>query len=165
MNDKKLKYTFYLLSAALLVILLLASREAGISCDEVLHYDHSVAVYNYFATHGKDQSALNTPVTNLKFYGQSYDNFVTIITNWFHIDDVYGFRHLMSAVAGWLTVLITALFAIWLSGYEAGIITIILFAVSPGFFGHSLNNLKDVPFALGYIRYGWETSEFCVQPL
>lgn len=160
MNEKKLKYIFYFLSALLLVILLQASRKAGISCDEVLHYDHSVSVYNYFATHGKDQSALNTPVTNLKFYGQLYDNIVTIITKWLRIDDVYVFRHLMSAIAGWLAVFVTALFAIWLSGYEAGIITIILFAVSPGFFGHSLNNLKDVPFALGYIAGLFLTLKF-----
>jgi tetratricopeptide (TPR) repeat protein len=151
MNEKWLRYIFYLLSAVLLVVLLVAQKEAGISCDEVLHYDHSVSVYNYFASRGQDQSALNTPVTNLKYYGQSYDNFVTIVTKWFGIDDVYGFRHIMSAIAGWLAMIVTALFAIWLSGYTAGMITLILFALSPTFFGHSLNNLKDIPFALGYI--------------
>ena len=55
----------------------------ALSCDEVLHYNHSVSVYNYFASHGEDQSALNTPVTNLKYYGQSYDNIVTILIKWF----------------------------------------------------------------------------------
>lgn len=151
MKEKWLRYIFYSSSAVLLVVLLAAQKDAGVSCDEVLHYNHSVAVYNYFASHGADQSALNTPVTNLKYYGQSYDNFVTIVTKWFGIDDVYGFRHIMSALAGWLAMLVTAFFAIWLSGYTAGIITLILFALSPTFFGHSLNNLKDIPFALGYI--------------
>ena len=75
MNETRLKYIFYCLSALLLVLMLSLSKNAGISCDEVLHYDHSVAVYNYFASHGKDQAALNTPVTNLKYYGQSYDNY------------------------------------------------------------------------------------------
>jgi len=151
MNEKWLRYIFYSSSAALLVILLVAQKDAGISCDEVLHYNHSVSVYNYFATHGADQSALNTPVTNLKYYGQSYDNFVTIVTKWLGIEDVYSFRHIMSTIAGWLAMIVTALFAIWLSGYSAGIITLILFALSPTFIGHSLNNLKDIPFALGYI--------------
>ena len=80
MNEKWLRYIFYLSAAVLLVVLLFAQKEAGISCDEVLHYNQSVSVYNYFATHGADQSSLNTPVTNLKYYGQSYDNFVTIVT-------------------------------------------------------------------------------------
>lgn len=151
MKESSLKKIFRVLSAILLLVMLITSRDAGVSCDEVLHYDHSVTVYNYFASHGVDQSALNTPVTNLKYYGQFYDNLVTFIARWFNIEDVYSFRHIMSSLAGWLTILVTSLFAIWLAGYQAGILTLILFALSPTFIGHSHNNLKDIPFALGYI--------------
>ena len=151
MKEKTLKYFFYILSAFLLIIMLLASRDAGISCDEILHYDQSVFVYNYFATHGADQSALNTPVTHLQYYGQSYDNVVTILTRWLKIDDVYGFRNLMSSLMGWLTIFITAIFAVWLKNYRSGLIVLFLFAVSPTFMGHAQNNLKDVPFAFAYI--------------
>ncbi|MCX6326667.1 MAG: tetratricopeptide repeat protein [Bacteroidia bacterium] len=160
MKVARLKYIFYFSSAILLFLMLLTSRDAGITCDEVLHYNHSVSVYNYFATHGNDQSALNTPITNLKYYGQSYDNLVTILINWFNIDDIYGFRHLMSSVAGWLVILLTALFAVWLAGYRAGILVLILFAVSPTFIGHTQNNLKDIPFALGYISSIFFTLKF-----
>jgi tetratricopeptide (TPR) repeat protein len=151
MKEIRSKYIFYLLSVLLLIFLLLTGREAGITCDEVLHYDHSVSVYNYFATHGADQSALNTPVTNLKYYGQSFDNLVTVFIKWFKIGDIYGFRHIMSSIAGWAVILFTAIFAVWLAGYRAGILVLILFAVSPTFIGHSHNNLKDIPFALGYV--------------
>ena len=150
MSEIRLKYIFNFSSAFLLVLMLLLSKNAGISCDEVLHYKQSVSVYNYFATHGEDLSALNTPVTNLKYYGQSYDNIVTILINWFKIDNVYGFRHLMSTIAGWLLIFVTALFAIWLADYKAGILVLILFIISPTFIGHTQNNLKDVPFALAY---------------
>jgi tetratricopeptide (TPR) repeat protein len=162
MKETRLKYIFYISSAILLFLMLLTSRDAGITCDEVLHYNQSVSVYNYFATHGEDQSALNTPVTNLKYYGQSYDNLVTILINWLNIEDVYGFRHLMSSVAGWLVILITALFAVWLAGYRAGILAMILFAISPTFIGHTQNNLKDIPFALGYIASIFFTLKFLV---
>lgn len=151
MGEKKLKYIFYFFSASLLLLMLIGSRKAGINCDEVLHYDHSVAVYNYFSSHGTDKSALNTPETHLRYYGQSYDNLVTILSIWLRIDDVYAFRHLMSSLAGWLTIVVTATFAIWLLGYGAGITVLLLFALSPAFLGHSQNNLKDVPFALAYI--------------
>ncbi len=151
MRKSLLQYFFFAAAASLLVLMLLASREAGINCDEVLHYNHSVAVYNYFATHGEDRSALNTPVTHLKYYGQAYDNLVTVLIKWFSIENIYGFRHFMSSIAGWLAIMITAFFAVWLSGYRTGILVIILFAVSPSFLGHSQNNLKDIPFALGYI--------------
>ncbi|MBK8882181.1 MAG: tetratricopeptide repeat protein [Bacteroidales bacterium] len=162
MKESFLKYLFCTLSGLLLVIMLLISKDAGITCDEVLHYDHSVSVYNYFASHGQDLSSLNTPVTNLKYYGQSYDNIVTILIRWFHIGNVYGFRHFMSSIAGWLTIIVTALFAVWLAGYRAGIIVIVLSAFSPVFIGHSQNNLKDIPFALGYISGIYLTIRFVI---
>ena len=151
MGEKRLKYIFLFCSALLLGLMLLMSRKAGVTCDEVLHYNQSVSVYNYYASLGRDQSALNTPVTHLQYYGQSYDNLVTILIRWFKIDDIYWFRHIMSTLAGWLAILITAFFAVWISGYGAGIIVLFLFAVSPTFLGHAQNNLKDIPFALGYI--------------
>ena len=160
MKEKAPKYSFWILSGLLLILLAGLSRNAGITCDEVLHYNHSISVYNYFASHGRDLSSLDTPESNLKYYGQSYDNLVTIITKWLNIDDVYAFRNFMSAIAGWLAIVVTGLFAIWLAGYGAGITVIVLFAVSPTFLGHSLNNLKDIPFALAYISALFFTLKF-----
>ncbi len=151
MNVRRLKYAFYALSLLLLIVMLLLSSRAGVSCDEVLHYNQSVAVYNYFSTGGADRSALETGDTHLKYYGQSFDNITTFLIKIFNIDNIYGFRHIMSTLAGWLVVMVSACLAVWLSGYEAGIIVILLFAVSPTFLGHAQNNLKDIPFALGFI--------------
>ena len=151
MNDRLLKITFFVLSFLILATLALISRDAGISGDEDLHLKQSEMVYNYFATGGEDKSAINTPETHLKYYGQSLDNFTTILAHWFHIDDIYGFRHVVCSITGWLTILLTALFAVYLAGYGAGIFVLLLFIVSPFFIGHSLNNLKDIPFALAYI--------------
>jgi tetratricopeptide (TPR) repeat protein len=151
MNGKRLKYLFWIAAVFLLVVLVIASRSAGTACDEIIHYNHSVEVYNYFASGGADQSALRDSEMNLKYYGQSYDNLVTILTRWLKIVDIYTFRNMMSAVMGWLTVLVTALFAISLSGYRTGVIVVFLFAVTPVFVGHSYNNLKDIPFAFAFI--------------
>jgi len=142
---------FEFVAGLLFIFMLLTTKEAGISGDEDLHYHQSVAVYNYFATHGADQSALNTPATHLKYYGQSFDNITTILIRWFKIDDIYTFRHQMNALAGWLCILLAAMLAVWLSGYGAGILTLFLFALSPSFLGHAQNNLKDIPFALAYL--------------
>jgi tetratricopeptide (TPR) repeat protein len=151
MGENKLKIIFWSLAFAMLVAMLLISRDAGISGDEEVHYRQSEMVYNYFSTCGKDQSSLNTPQTYLKYYGQSFDNLVTILIHWFGIEDIYTFRHLMCSFAGWLTILITALFAAYIAGYGAAILVLFLFAVSPTFLGHAQNNLKDIPFALAYI--------------
>jgi tetratricopeptide (TPR) repeat protein len=160
MKEPALKYIFFFIAAIILIFLLITSRDAGINCDEVLHYNHSLAVYDYFATHGRDQSALNTPDTHLKYYGQSFDNLVTVLIKWFDIEDAYTFRHLMSSFAGWLLILVTAFFVVWLAGYRAGIIALLLFAASPTFVGHAHNNLKDIPFALAYISGIFFTLKF-----
>ena len=151
MGENKLKIIFLALALAMLIAMLLISRDAGISGDEEVHYKHSEMVYNYFSTMGKDQASLDTPKTYLKYYGQSFDNLVTILIHWFGIEDIYSFRHLMCSLAGWLTILVTALFAAHLAGYGAAILVLLLFAVSPTFLGHAQNNLKDIPFALAYI--------------
>ena len=71
----------------------------------------------------------------LKYYGQSYDNIVTVLIKWFHIEDIYGFRHIMSPVAGWLTIIVTALFAVWLTGYRTGILVIYSLQFHPHLWG------------------------------
>lgn len=151
MVERKLKIVFIVLATAMLLAMLLISRDAGISGDEEVHYKHSEMVYKYFSTWGADQSSLHTPKTHLQYYGQTFDNLVTILIHWFGIDDIYGFRHLMCSLAGWLTIVVTALFAAYISGYGAAILVLLLFAISPVFMGHSQNNLKDIPFALAYI--------------
>jgi len=151
MTENNRKIIFYLLAAFMLFAMLVISRDAGISGDEEVHYKQSEMVYKYFSTLGKDQTSLDTPKTHLKYYGQTFDNLATGLTHLFGITDIYSFRHLMCSVSGWLTIVITALFAAYFSGYGAAILVLILFAVSPGFLGHAQNNLKDIPFALAYI--------------
>jgi len=151
MPEKKLKIIFIILAVILLVSMIRISRDAGISGDEEVHYQHSEMVYKYFSSLGKDQQSLDTPKTHLQYYGQAFDNLVTILIHWFDIEDIYSFRHLMCSIAGWLIILITALFAASFSGYGASILVLLLFAVSPNFLGHTQNNLKDIPFALAYI--------------
>jgi tetratricopeptide (TPR) repeat protein len=151
MSRNSQKYIFFISSALLLVIMIYLSRYAGISCDEVLHYRQSEAVYKFFTSGGTDRSALNTPDTHLQYYGQSFDNLTTFLIHWFRIEDIFRFRHIISALAGWAVIFLTALFAVWLSGYRTGIAVLFLFVISPTFMGHAMNNLKDIPFALGYI--------------
>ena len=160
MDDKRLKYIFYTVAGLLLLFMVKGGMDSGISGDEHLHYTQSVYVYDYFASLGKDTAALNTPHTHLKYYGQSFDNATTILIRWLNIDDIFLFRHIANSLAGWLTVIITALFAVWLAGYGAGILVILLFALSPTFLGHAQNNLKDIPFALSYISALFFTQRF-----
>ncbi|NPA37269.1 MAG: tetratricopeptide repeat protein [Chlorobi bacterium] len=146
-----MKHLSYLIWILLLGIFIRLSLDAGISGDEYLHLNHSYDVIEYFKTLGKDRAALHTPKTYLKYYGQSYDNAATLISEVFDIDDIFTLRHVMNAFAGWLIVVFTFLTAKKLAGKRAAVIAAILLVVSPRFLGHTFNNLKDIPFALGFI--------------
>jgi len=132
-------------------LLPILSLSAGISGDEPVHYEQAERVYQYFATHGRDTSAIHTPITFLKYYGQSIDNFSYLVNRTFGFQQPYTTRHIINALAGALTLLFTGLLAMELAGYGAGILAILFLILSPVFLGHSFNNLKDIPFALGYM--------------
>lgn len=145
------KYILIGLLACMAILMPILSLDAGISGDEEVHLKHAHKVINYFSSFGENKAAINTPVTNLKYYGQSFDNFTTLLAGFFQNQDIYTIRHICNSLAGWLCILFAALLSIHLSGYRAAIFTALLLAVSPRFIGHSFNNLKDIPFALGYI--------------
>lgn len=136
-------------------ILILSSLSAGISGDEPVHYQHAEYVNKYFSSGKTDLSALDTPITNLKYYGQVFDNISYAINSLLKTSSPYTVRHIMNALSGFVLILFAGLIAVALGGYRAGIITSILLLLSPRLFGHSLNNLKDIPFALGYVMAIW----------
>ncbi|NMB71864.1 MAG: tetratricopeptide repeat protein [Bacteroidales bacterium] len=142
---------FIALAALLFIIMPLLSLDAGISGDEDVNYVHAGYVYNFYKTLGKDTTCLNTPVTRLQYYGQSFDNFTFLFNKTFGIEHVYEWRHVFNSLTGWLAILFAGLTAAVLAGWRAGILTMVLMFLTPVFLGHSFNNPKDIPFALGYI--------------
>ena len=59
----------------ILPILVLRSLDFPVNVDEILHYGHAEKVIDWYQSGGEDQSCLHTPRSNLKYYGQSVDNF------------------------------------------------------------------------------------------
>lgn len=153
------KYQFSTLKIAFIVILFIQlllmlwmSQNVGISADESRHIQQAEKVYNYYKTHGEDKSALeNTGVDPMQYNGQSFDNLMYWITQKFEVENYIEMRHFFNALIGWLIILITGLLAKKIYGYEGAILAVLLLFISPRFLGHSLNNNKDIPFALGFI--------------
>ncbi len=146
-----LRKVFFILAVGIFVLLPILSIDAGISGDEPVHYQHAEYVYNYFSSGGEDQTALNTPKTYLKYYGQVVDNLSYLINTLINSQNPYLSRHILNALLGALLIIFSGLLAVQLAGYRAGILALIFIFLSPRILGHSYNNLKDIPFALGYI--------------
>ncbi|MCB8994352.1 MAG: hypothetical protein H6538_01960 [Bacteroidales bacterium] len=145
----RLIFTF--LSLLILVVLPLISYNAGISGDEEKHYAQAEKVYNYYASSGKDTSALSDEKFKLNYYGQSFDLFTYVVIKKFHIAHIYEARHMMNGAVGAIAIICSGLLARLLFGNIAGIFTLLLMFFSPGYLGHAMNNPLDIPFALGYI--------------
>ena len=134
------------------IILAFLAPRAAVNVDEQLHYPHAKQVVNWYFTGGDDASCLDTPVTNLKYYGQSVDNFTALINRVFNIEDEFLTRHFTGAFFFWLLLFFAGMIAFQLTGsFYASAITVISILAMPRLFGQAFGNLKDIPFATGYL--------------
>lgn len=125
------------------------SKDYGVTGDEYPDHQHTAYVLNYFAN--GDTTALYQPKTTLHLYGISMQVVAGAICRWFNIDNYYEARHVVCAFNGALGVLFVGLAGLRWGGGLCGLLSILLMFFTPRFFGHSMNNLKDIPFATGYI--------------
>ncbi len=147
-----------LLFAATLIVLFFlmswVSFDYGITGDELDQKIYGEKVLDYFLTLGKDTSCFHLKVgnkENLHLYGGLFNMTAAAAHRMFPSMDPYDVRHLLNAWTGWLTILFAGLLARWFNGWMTAWLAVLLLASWPMFFGHSMNNPKDVPFALGYV--------------
>lgn len=126
-----------------------ASQDYGVTGDEFVDHRHAGYVLDYF-TKG-DTTALYQPKTVLHLYGNSVQVVAAAICRWFDIDNYYETRHVIGGLVGATGILIAGLAGLRWGGGLCGLLTLLLMFFTPRFFGHSMNNLKDIPFAVGYV--------------
>lgn len=170
---------FTLLAIALVFLMPIMSRQAGISGDEITQYEYSRLTANYYqdligldiepvdslalkgqkmktlaSKASEDPAALATledPEKLMHLYGSSFDTFSTLIIRLLGTDDIYETRHMLNSLFGWLCMLFAALIVRRLSGSWAyAFLALLLLFFTPRLLGESFNNPKDVPFAAGY---------------
>ncbi len=133
------------------VTLAFLAPKAAVNVDEQLHYPHAKKVINWCFTGGEDISCLETPVTNLKYYGQSVDNFTALFNRIFNVENEFSTRHFTGAFFFWLLLLFAALISYQLTGsFWVAALTVFSMLAMPRLFGQAFGNLKDIPFAAGY---------------
>jgi len=134
------------------IILFLLAPKSAVNVDEQLHYPHAKNVVNWYFTGGEDTSCLNTPVTNLKYYGQSVDNFTALFNRIFEIENEFVVRHYTGAFFFWLMLVFAGIIGYQLSkNYWIAMLTVVTILFMPRLFGQAFGNLKDIPFATGYV--------------
>jgi len=152
---------FWCFIALLLPLFIVLSLDFPINIDEPLHYNHSKKVLEWYRTFGEKKKCLDTPWSNLKYYGQSVDNLTALINSGLTGIDEYKVRHITGAVFGWLFVLFTSLMAFEISGrFRTAILAGLALMLIPSVMGQYCNNLKDITFGAGYVFAIWSLIRF-----
>ena len=138
--------------AVMLVIMLWVSKDFGISGDEITQNTYGQKVYDYYASFGKNKSCLEPfgRITNAFYYGGFYD-LLCVTVNKFSPLDPFDTRHLIDALSGFFIIFFAVRLAKLFKGWDAALLVAWFLFLSPRFFGESMNNPKDVPFALGML--------------
>jgi hypothetical protein len=152
--DGLLKKVFWGIAAAGLIIMLFVAPHVGINGDDEFQVDYSEKLVAYYSTFGKDTAALYIEKGNMHYYGGFFDlvtGFINKAIGYTPADVAYHqVRHLFNAFMGFLAMLFIGLLARHIAGWRAGILAFLFAFFTPGFFGHSMLNPKDIPFAAGF---------------
>lgn len=147
-TDKQFRLATYVSLGMMLILMLVASKDFGITGDEFTQNTYGEKVYDYYASGGEDKSALS--FKNVYFYGGFFD-LLCVTVNKIVPGDEYNVRHFITAIFGFLIIVVAVSLARNYKNWAAALLTAWLLFLSPRFFGESMNNPKDVPFALGML--------------
>ena len=142
---------FWIIASIALVLMAIMSFSYGISGDEQDMAEYGKAALRFYTSFGADVSAFNMELDRdgvFKYYGAWFDVLAAIFNKILPFWE-YNTRHLLNAIVGWWAMVLIAFTAQLFMGWRSAIIAFILVFFSPIFFGHAMNNPKDIPFAMG----------------
>jgi hypothetical protein len=163
-NENIFKKLFIAFSVVSFLSMSILSFDFGVTGDEADMNAYGDAILNFYISGGNDTTCLNMPPIHdrdkiLKYYGGGFDFAVAMIKKISPLKE-YNTRHLLNAWVGFLAMLFAGLIAKRLAGWRAGLIVLVIIFFSPKFFGHSMNNPKDIPFAATFIFSIWAMFRF-----
>jgi tetratricopeptide (TPR) repeat protein len=152
-TDDVLKKIFWSLLGVIFILMLIWTPDYGINGDDVTQYNYGKSVWAYLSTFGGDKTAVTGRYleNTQTLYGGFVDGFSSMLISVFHPKDEFLLRHYWVMLFGFLGFVFTGLFAKEAGGWRAGILAIIFLFFTARYFGESMNNPKDIPFAATYI--------------
>jgi len=137
---------YRLFPLVLLPLMLILSRDFGVTWDEKTHQLYGERVFRFLAS-GQDDDWFR-PGPNLFIYlvGGLFDTLCVAAQRALG-GDPWQMRHALNAAFGWLGVFYVGRLGRLLAGPATGLVAMVLLALSPRYFGDAMNNPKDLPLA------------------
>lgn len=135
--------TFVVLAALLLPVMMLASFDFGVTWDEASRHQYGVRVWD-FVRGLQPRSSFRE--TGGHVYPGLFDTICAALDSWIPANRFVE-RHAVTAVFGWIGIVYCGRLTGRLFGPWAGVLGLVLLALSPRYFADSMNNPKDLPFA------------------
>lgn len=143
------KISFIIVAVIIAASMFCVCLDSGSSTaeDEYL-ISQGVQLDRYYSTLGKDTAILEN--TNPMYSG--WFNALTVsASKIFTGCEFRNVRHAMNSVMGFIAILFAGLLAKRCRNWRTGIFAMVLLALSPVFFGHSMFNIEDIPVATTFI--------------
>lgn len=150
-NAPLFRTSFVLLFFVALFLLPYFSFDYGITWDARRHNSYGYEMLKYFDTDGEDKTALSetSPTQEFRYYGEHFNVIAAWLNTYVKAWGEFETRHLLNALYGFLAMLFAAFAAKEIAGWRAAVVAFVFILLSPVFFGHSMNNPTDIPFAAG----------------
>lgn len=137
------RWIFVVLALLLLPIMIAASFDFGVTWDEGSRHDYGRRVLDFLRG---VRPRGDFRETGGHLYPGLFDTLCAALEPWVPVNR-WVLRHAITAVFGWVGIVYCGRLAGRLFGSWAGVLALVLLALSPRYFGHSMNNPKDLPFA------------------
>lgn len=156
-KDDGFKYAFFILMLALFFLMPYFSRNVGVSTREWQQNEYSEAVYRYY--HTGDETFRTMPQYVTK--GQTADVLLVSAAHALGFKNIFRIKHRLSALLGWLLILITGLFFAKSINWRGAFFCSLLLFCTPRFLGYTFGNFNDTLFALAFFFTLFQIWQFC----
>lgn len=159
-NSGFYRLLYFIFFGLAFIFMPMLSQDFGSTWDEKAHNDYSQLAYRYITTFGSDTAALAEPANSAeyirqayRFYGEQINTVSAFTYNWLGTG-VFETRHFINSLYGFLGLVFVSLIAFELASWRAAVLALLFMFFNPGWFGNSMNNPTDIPFALGFAFSG-----------
>src|ERR1700712_2835094 len=134
--------------AAVGLIASLTFRDYGLGWDDYTHAEYADLLLRMYGSGFKDPGALSC--AKLYMYGGGFDMAAALLHKVTPLER-FEPRRLLGAVVGVIGLAVTWRLGRRVGGPLAGLVTLLLLALCPTFYGHMFMNPKDAPFAISMV--------------